>query len=156
MASKKMTCTKCGSAMKFSARTDEVPVAGVTFSVSWEVWVCPKDGTWIVPPETHAEFDRKALRTIASQGPATGTTLRYLRGALKMKGAELAALIKVQPETLSRWETGAQPVNPLAWVTVASMALDHLDGRATTTKQLRAATSGEAPAEPIALTVSAA
>lgn len=147
----KMKCTKCESTMKVVTRTDQVPVAGVAFSVTWEVWECPKDGTWIVPPEVHREFDRRALRTIATQGPATGSTLKYLRGSMKMRAAELARAINVQPETLSRWENEAQPVNPLVWVTVAAMALDNLEGRATTTKRLRAAAAGEAPTEPIAI-----
>ncbi len=72
-----------------------------------------------------------------------------------MKATELAELVDVAPETLSRWETGAKAVNPVVWVTVAAMALDKLAGRATTLKQLHAAKE-PASAKPVELHVNAA
>ncbi|MBX3185815.1 MAG: hypothetical protein KF819_02325 [Labilithrix sp.] len=72
-----------------------------------------------------------------------------MHGFLQLKGTELAAMLGVAPETLSRWESEAMPLNPLAWVTVAAMVLDKLEGRAVTTKQLRASVGGERSAIPI-------
>lgn len=140
---KKMPCPKCERAMRFAMRTSEVPIAGRTFKVRWRVWECKKDGAFVVPPSVHQKFERDALRVIATEGPANGTTLKYMRGRLGLKGTELAARLGVQPETLSRWENGAQPVSGLVWVTVARMTLDMLDGQNTTAGQLRAAITRE-------------
>lgn len=153
MPTEKMPCTKCQTAMRLVTREKRIPVAGVEFLVTMPVWECPMDESWIVPVAVHQEFDRQALRTIATQGPATGLTLKFLRGSLKMKATELAELVDTAPETLSRWETGAKPVNPLVWVAVAAMALDKLDGRATTQKQLRAAREPRGSEQAISFTV---
>ena len=156
MANDKMTCAKCETLMRRVTRTKRVPVAGVEFEVTLPVYECPKDESWIVPPEAHREMDRQVLQTIATHGPATGKTLKFLRGALKMKATELAVLVNVVPETLSRWETEAKPVSPLVWVTVAAMALDKLANRSTTLKRLHAASLPTAPAQPIPLEVKVA
>lgn len=142
MKPSQVTCVKCGTELRLVTRTKRIPVAGVEFSATMPVYECPKDESWILPIDVHQEFDRQVLRTIATQGPATGTTLKYFRGFLKMKATELAELVDTTFETLSRWETGAKPLNLLAWHTVAAMALDKLDGRATTVKRLRATRAG--------------
>ncbi len=151
MKTTKPTCPKCDAKMRLAPRTTSVPVAGVKFRVTWKVWSCPHDDTFVVPKAAHQHFDREVLQTFATKGPATGKTLKYMRGALAMKAQDLALLVGVKPETLSRWENEAQPVNPLVWVTVARMALDLLEGRTTTTQQLRAAVAGEDPPATISL-----
>jgi hypothetical protein len=149
----KYTCPKCSTPMREAVISKEYPIAGVAFAVTMPGHVCPVDDSWIVSNEVSQEIDRKAVRAIATHGPATGRTLKYLHAFLQLKGTELAALIGVQPETLSRWESEAQPLAQLAWVTVAAMVLDKLEGRATTTKQLRAAATGELAARPIVIDV---
>lgn len=146
-------CSKCGTAMRQDTLTRDVTVAGVPFVVRMPGEHCPNGDSWSVSNEAAREMDRLVLRSIATRGPATGQTFKYMRGSLKLKAAELAELLGVTAETVSRWETGAVTMTPLPWVTVAAMALDQLDGRATTTKRLRAATARDVPVESRELSV---
>ena len=83
-------------------------------------------------------FERAVDVAIAQEGPARGDTFRRLRKALGMPAAELAELLAVRAETVSRWETGATPVDRAAWSTLAAMVLEQRDGRSTTIDRLRA------------------
>ena len=140
MARTRIRCSRrgCEAEMDLVTRTDDLVFADVPFRVTWTIWECPRDGSTIVPVDVHRIYDQNVLRTIATRGPATSRTFRALRDSLNLSGIELANLLDVTPETVSRWETGKKPLNPLAWVVVASMALDKLEGRAVMRRQLLA------------------
>lgn len=52
-------------------------------------------------------------RAVALQKmPLTGSEARYLRKQLGLQAKEWAVLLRVPPETLSRWENGKQVIGP--------------------------------------------
>jgi hypothetical protein len=54
-----------------------------------------------------------------------------------MKATELADLLEVASETISRWETGERAVDRGAFALLADMARDALEGRAGTLELLK-------------------
>lgn len=113
--------------------------AGITFRVEMKGFKCPEDGTWSISTETTKELEKKIQRHIASHGPVTPATMKALHAATRLKGAELAALLGIAPETLSRWENGKEPINPTHWSLLAAMVRDK-----ATLRQVRAVRSGDA------------
>jgi DNA-binding XRE family transcriptional regulator len=88
---------------------------------------------------------------LADRGVHSGDALRHMRKALGLRAADLARLLDVTPETVSHWETGKVLPARAAFVAVAAMVEDALDGRTTTRDRLAAL--AERPSVPRALEV---
>lgn len=146
-------CPKCETEMRKVRLDKMLEIAGLPFGVSVFGLECPKDKRWILEPAVHREIDRAAVEVIATEGPATGRTLRFMHGWLGLKGIELAPLLDLAPETLSRIEHEKAPLPPLAWAAVARMVLDRLHGRHETEQSLRTAKVKDRPSEPRRLKV---
>lgn len=94
---------------------------------------------------SHAQFDveserRFALavaRILADSGLATGEAFRFMRKAIGMRATELAELLDLAPETISRWETEKRAVDRGALALMGNLVRDRLDGRTTTLEGLR-------------------
>jgi DNA-binding transcriptional regulator YiaG len=70
-------------------------------------------------------YERRAARTVLREvRNVEPEVLRYARRAMGVTRAQLAQALGVTPETVSRWETGAEaykPVVPLALATLLDM-----------------------------------
>lgn len=64
-------------------------------------------------------------------------TLRFLRSTAGLKAKELAELVGVVPDTVTRWEKGDQNFDRLTWELVARMADEKLRGSTETLDRLR-------------------
>ena len=65
-----------------------------------------------MPLQDLAAFERRAARVILLDVAEPDVAVyRYARKSLGLKQAELAALLGVAPETVSRWENGSQPMD---------------------------------------------
>jgi putative zinc finger/helix-turn-helix YgiT family protein len=78
---------------------------------------------------------------LADRGVHTGDALRHMRKALELRAADLARLLGITPETVSHWETGRAPPTRSAFVAVAAMVEEAIDGRTTTRDRLTALAS---------------
>ncbi|HET8539762.1 MAG TPA: YgiT-type zinc finger protein [Anaeromyxobacter sp.] len=79
-----------------------------------------------------------AAAGLADIGVQNGAVFRFMRKALGMRAADLAELLDVTAEQVSRWENDHVPVNRGAWVTVAALVSDRLEGSEKTLARLRA------------------
>jgi DNA-binding transcriptional regulator YiaG len=61
-----------------------------------------------------------------------------MRKELGLKATELADILNVSPETVSRWENGAAAVDRIAWILVAEVVRQPDATRAATLERLRA------------------
>ena len=69
-----------------------------------------------------------------------------MRAAVGLKGLELARLLQVTPESLSRWENGKREVDRSAWILLADLVIDHVAGTKGRRERLEAmATSQKLP-----------
>jgi putative zinc finger/helix-turn-helix YgiT family protein len=74
---------------------------------------------------TGLEVDRQfgeVARVIAQRGIRTADELKFVRKATGFRAAEVAELLDVRPETISRWERGEAEI-PRAAVYVVSQLL---------------------------------
>ena len=61
-------------------------------------------------------------------GVETGAAFKFMRKALGLKASEVADLLDVRPETVSRWENGETP-DKMRLATLAEIASETLEGR---------------------------
>jgi putative zinc finger/helix-turn-helix YgiT family protein len=128
-------CVKCGSdQIGESTAPDTFSIAGQTFTADVPALRCAACDAVVFDVPALKEFERAAARELARHGPAVGETFRFMRKALGMRGVDMAELLDVPPETLSRWETGKLAMARTAWLTLSSLVLD-FDG---TQERLRA------------------
>jgi DNA-binding XRE family transcriptional regulator len=132
-------CVQCGhETLRPDEAEDAVTVAGRTFSRMVPVLRCEKCGeTYFRGPELQA-VELEAAGVIAREGPSDGATFKFMRKALGLRAVELAELLNVAPETLSRWEHAQRPVDRASWIALSAMVLDKLEGRTATLDRLRA------------------
>jgi putative zinc finger/helix-turn-helix YgiT family protein len=141
-------CRTCGCGeLREGIETVSVtlPRCGLVASVAAPARRCAGCG------EVHVERDvleRARLSigcALADRGVHTGDALRHMRKALALRAADLARLLGVTPETVSHWETGRAPPARAAFVAVAAMVEEAIEGRTTTRDRLGVLASGPRP-----------
>ncbi|HVJ89730.1 MAG TPA: helix-turn-helix transcriptional regulator [Labilithrix sp.] len=73
-------------------------------------------------------FERGIATELARRGPITDETFRWLRKAAGIERGDLAQLLGVTPETIAGWEGERRPIDRAAWLLVAAVVLDGVDG----------------------------
>lgn len=109
-------CPKCGADSPTIETTTET-LDGLSVTVTGHQRVtCAKCGEWLANTKVRWG-EQSAIVTNALLGKprrlAPGE-ITWLRKRLGWKGVELAARLGVTPSTVSRWETGAVPILPVA------------------------------------------
>jgi len=131
-------CTECGS-RRLDAGTYEATrvVAGRTYSAELAGFRC-RDcrRTYFAGPGL-ARCELAIAVHLTVHGPVCGEALTWARIALGMSGQELAGLLGVRAETLSRWENDRSPIDPKAWVLVGCLAAEKYDRRGDMLQRLR-------------------
>ena len=102
-------------------------------------WRCLTCGEVYIDGPSLGWAERAAAVELAQTGPATPETFRFMRRAVRIKSAELAELLGVSVETLSRWENGHREPDRTAWVALSGLVLDEVGARTATRERLRAA-----------------
>ena len=83
-------------------------------------------------------FDLQVACSLAREGACNGEALRFMRKVLGLDGRELASLLSLTPETVSRIEKGRVPVDVRTAALIGAMVLDKLEDRTDTLKRLHA------------------
>lgn len=69
------------------------------------------DGTLGMPSTELGRLELQAAIAVLSEAESiNGDELRFARKAMELRQPDLAALLDVATETVSRWETGAEPI----------------------------------------------
>lgn len=63
--------------------------------------------------------------------------MRFMRKEAGLRSMELAEFLGVTPETVSRWETGKQPVERRAMAVVGALVVERFEGRTSTLENLK-------------------
>lgn len=149
----------CGSEI-WSDITDEllVETARRTFVVPVSVRVCEECGRRLLPLEAAAQAELRVAAWLAVHGVRDQEVFRFMRKALGLRGVDLAELLDVTPETISRWERGALPTEQRAFALLAALVCERVEGRVGLMAILRAARQPPEvpPTDPIMLPPSAA
>ena len=76
--------------------------------------------------------------------------LRFLRAELGMTQAELAAIVRVDAQTVGRWERGETPIQEVAEIVVRRLAIEKLGLPVTLTiEELARRTTASARSQPL-------
>jgi putative zinc finger/helix-turn-helix YgiT family protein len=133
-------CTTCEQGrLERIDQEQNVSIGGRKFTGAVRAERCRHCGAEFFDAPELESFEEAVAYEIAQDGPLGGETLRYLRTAgLGMRAGELARLLDVEPETLSRWENGKLTVPRVPWATVAAMVIERREGKHATVDRLRA------------------
>ena len=106
-----------------------VSVAGHEFEITEVPYSVRENGEHVIGADVTGRIQLKIASEFARRGIVNGGTFKAIRKALRFKSVDLAHLLGVMPETISRWEAGALPMPRPSWVAVAALLRDTLDGR---------------------------
>ncbi len=95
-------------------------------------------------------------RELVARGIRDGAVFKHLRKALGLKATDLADLLGVTPETISRWENGHNQADRAVWATLDLLVDEHRAGRTTTLERLRRLAGARVPKRPVPLTLAPA
>jgi len=133
-----MRCYLCKSGELESVVIEEGRTfAGRRLSAMVPAERCPSCGESYITGDDLEAFENTLAAELAC-GEPSGAAFKFLHSLLGMKGVELAELLDVAPETVSRWEHDKLPVDRAHFALLASMVLDRAEGRTTTLDRLRA------------------
>jgi putative zinc finger/helix-turn-helix YgiT family protein len=83
-------------------------------------------------------FELMISHILAHSGVSSGTAFKFMRKAIGMRAADLARLLAVTPETISRWETGKHPIERAILVLLGLLVDNKINGVTTTLDLLNA------------------
>ena len=132
-------CFNCKSTELVAAKhEDRLEVAGHKFTRSIPTLRCSRCGEETMKGADIEAFELEVAAELARHGELPADAFRFMRRTLGMKAADLADLLDVTAETVSRWENEKQAIERRAAALLSSMVLDKLEGRTSTLDQLRA------------------
>ncbi len=131
-------CEICGRPVKRSLSRETVEVGRHLFTAQMPIQTCGSCG-WITNLlEGRGELMLRAAAEFVRAGDFSGTAIRQMRLVLGLRAEDLAKLLDVRPETISRWETGKWAINRTAAATLGTMILDRLESVERTLMVLKA------------------
>jgi putative zinc finger/helix-turn-helix YgiT family protein len=132
-------CYKCKGEMLEETKVEESRhLAGRTFTASVPALKCSECSELYFPGPALEAFDVAIAGELARHGEVSAEAFAFMRRAIGMTARELAELLDVTPETVSRWEHGKRQLERGPFALLAEMVLDRLEGRTTTLDRLKA------------------
>jgi DNA-binding transcriptional regulator YiaG len=107
--------------------------------------VCSSCGERYYEAKDLVAAEDAVTRELVARGIRDSAVFKYLRKALGLKATELANLLGVTAETISRWENGHNEADRAVWATLDLLVDDHYAGRATTIDRLRGLAEARIP-----------
>src|SRR5689334_15327510 len=109
-------CVSCGGkVLKDGLDRHEQEVGRQLFVARLPATVCASCKETYVTSATLQSFERAVAKHLAQHGPATGETFRFMRKAVALPARTVAEVLATTPETVSRWEKGANGVTVDLW-----------------------------------------
>ncbi|MBI5518173.1 MAG: helix-turn-helix domain-containing protein [Deltaproteobacteria bacterium] len=132
-------CHGCKQAeLRDAARDLSRDLDGHLFIAAVPAQVCGACGEVTHALDDLARFDTAVTRALVAVGARGPEAARWLRKAAGLRAAELADLLGVTPETVSRWETGKHPMDRATAFTLGALASAGPAERAAAVDRLRA------------------
>lgn len=98
---------------------------------------CRQCGETFYELRTLARFDQLVAKELADAGEKAGEAVRFIRKAAGVAAADLAALLDVRPETVSRWEHGKRPIDRGSYAVLRQLLIEKLAESTATADYLR-------------------
>lgn len=134
-------CPECQEPLRAAEIDLERRVGGRVFSTRVQGLHCRACGHREADAAIEERFTLRVAEELSND--ASGESLKFMRAALHLRASELAELLGVSPETMSRWENDRRPVPRASFTVVAAMVRDALEGRTAMRDTLRALATGK-------------
>lgn len=119
-------------------RVDRVrDVAGLHFVAPLFAQKCTKCKTVFHDAKQLQHFDLLVALQLANEGVTVPEAVRFMRAATGLNAKTFAKLLDVRPETVSRWETGARPIDRATLAVFRQLLVDKLGEKMDTADFLR-------------------
>jgi len=112
-------------------------IAGFTFKACLSAYECLGCKEQFFQLEELGRFDKEISGWLAQEGILSGEAFRFMRKTIGFRAKELAKLLDLRPETLSRWEKGHRQPDKKAMMVMGDLVLDFLKGKDTTLQRLK-------------------
>lgn len=154
-------CPRCG-ADKMRERNHEevIEVDGRTFKGNVSAAVCGACEEMFIPMGPLERLEQRVAAELVRVGASSGQAFKFMRKAVGLKAAELADLLGVSAETISRWENEApdrgdtrRAPDRAAVAVLGAIVLEHMKDSTETLDRLRAIRSPAKPSGPVRLAV---
>ncbi|MCL2779432.1 MAG: type II toxin-antitoxin system MqsA family antitoxin [Polyangiaceae bacterium] len=133
------TCTNCGSkTLKTTTEDHEIRIGQKSIRGVIDAIACERCGEVYFPADAIERLERDVATTLVRTGNVDGDAFRFVRHVIGMQAKDLAALLGVAAETVSRWEQGQRDVDRLAWLALAGLLHDRVSGADETRRTLEA------------------
>lgn len=147
-------CSACKKGELHPSKTEMKFVVGeYTFVATVPADACRKCGEAIVHIDDWGRAEQAVARWLIANGQPSGQATRFLRKVVAIQAKEIARLLDVTPETVSRWEAGTQSLPHSVWAAVTTIALDALEGKPGLRERLAGLHSTRPVDAPIVLNV---
>ena len=109
----KKPCVVCGGEATYKKHTHEEDAGGIKVSINHVMaFVCAACGEMEMSTRLLAQLQRQAACLALSDIPtANGAMLRYARKSVGLRQVDLAKLLGIASETISRMENDAHPID---------------------------------------------
>jgi putative zinc finger/helix-turn-helix YgiT family protein len=132
-------CVQCGKAAVTVARVKlERRIVGRLFLTTVLGTRCGACGEDYVSAPDLRRFELLTARTLADAGQSSGAAFKFMRKAMGLKATDLAVLLGVTAETISRWENDKHAPERSTLAVMASLLADQLAGSTRTADALQA------------------
>ena len=133
-----MQCFACKSERVEKAATIAEHVFGmVVVCVKTPVMRCANCGEETIEFDDGRRAELAVAKTLADYGALEPEAFRFMRKVLEISAKEFAGFLGVAPETVSRWENAASPLDRGAWQLLSTMVDERFAGEDRTLKRLR-------------------
>jgi putative zinc finger/helix-turn-helix YgiT family protein len=134
-----MKCERCKTGkLEKTVAPESVEVGKHVFTARVPALKCRECSEVYFDGPTLERLELGAAVELARAGEATGEVMRFMRKAAGLRALELAELLAVTPETVSRWETGTRPMEHRAMAVLGTLVVERFEGRTSTLENLKA------------------
>jgi putative zinc finger/helix-turn-helix YgiT family protein len=123
-------CPLCGAGkLRHGLAERTLQAAGVRFTMPLPAQTCDACGESLVEDRDLERFELQAADWLGRAGSLDREAFRFMRKALSLPAVDLARLLGVTPETVSRWENGQLSVEHRAFALVGALVSERVEGR---------------------------
>lgn len=151
-------CAACGGeSLRATHAAERCTVAGIEFTAEVEALQCANCGETYVDDKVLERMELAIAAELGRLGRLKGEAFKYMRKSIGLRGVDLAELLDVTGETISRWERDVVPVDHAAFAVLGAMVTEKRQGR-TQMRELLEATriANDELRQPVKVKISAA
>lgn len=142
MSAEAKICAACGADKVRKGKVSITREVGThLFSATVTGLVCEACGESLTDIRDGERFDN-VIADLLTEAPPTGDSFRFLRKVAGLKAKDVARMLGVTGDTVSRWENGKHAIDRAAFFVVAQIVREKREGR---TDMLDLLVRGELP-----------